>query len=88
MPTGQAVEISPDQDFEWETLMSIRAYGTQAKGEGGVQAAKNFLVGVARSQKYSQKLLKGQMVNSLIYSMHIYLFNYSVIKSSVLGPSG
>lgn len=53
-----------------------------------MQAAKNFLVGVARSQKYSQKLLKGQMVNSLIYSMHIYLFNYSVIKSSVLGPSG
>lgn len=39
-----------------------------------VQAAKNFLVGVARSQKYSQKLLKGQMVNSLIYAMHIYLF--------------
>lgn len=73
MPTGQQVKISPDQDFEWETLMSIKAYGTQAK-EGRVQVARSFLVGVARSQKYSQKLLKGQMVNSLIYSMHIYLF--------------
>lgn len=72
MPTGQQVKISPDQDLEWETLMSIKAYGTQAKR--GVQVARNFLVGVARSQKYSQKLLKGQMVNSLIYSMHIYLF--------------
>lgn len=74
VPTGQQVKISPDQDFEWETLMSIKAYGTQAKGEGRVQVARSFLVGVARSQKNSQKLLKGQMVNYLIYSMHIYLF--------------
>lgn len=49
MPTGQAVEISPDQDFEWETLMSIRAYGTESqRRKKEVQAAKNFAI--ARSQ--------------------------------------
>lgn len=52
-----------------------------------MQAARNFLVGKARSQNYPQKVLKAKMVNSLIYPIHIY-FNYAVIKGPMLGPLG
>lgn len=66
--------------------MRVKARRLRAKG-GTVQTARNFPIGEARSQNYSQKVLKAKTVNPLIYSIHIY-FNYAVIKGPMLGPLG
>lgn len=50
--------------------MRVRARGSRAREGGTVQTARNFPAAGARRQNYSQKLLKAEVINYLIYSIH------------------
>lgn len=63
----------------WEMLVTIKS---QVEEGRMVQAARQFLLGITRSQKHSQKVFESKTGTSQIYCIGSYLLS-SVVKVSM-----